>query len=207
MVAGGRLDSREMEQVRTNHPADHVGAAAHQQVEHGTDFGPRDFRNALGRFATGVAVVTMRAQAEDHDGAGHSAAQQTFGITVNAFMSVSLDPPLIAVSLDKRARAHATMLAAGRFGISVLSDQQEGLSDAFAGRPVDPPAQPFEQFAGFPVVRGALTQLVLSAHQSHDAGDHTIFVGRVVALRYAEGEPLLFFKGSYERLPALQPVT
>ncbi len=207
MVASGRLDSREMEQVRTSHPADHVGAPAHEQVEPGTDFGPRDFRNALGRFATGVAVVTMRAPTESEDGAGHAASEQTFGITVNAFMSVSLDPPLIAVSIDKRARAHATMLAAGRFGISVLSDQQQNLSDVFAGRPVDQPAQPFEQFAGFPVVRGALTQLVLSTHQAHDAGDHTIFVGRVTALRYAEGQPLLFFKGSYERLPALQPVT
>lgn len=166
------------------------------------EFGPRDFRNALGRFATGVTVVTMRA-ADDGE---VTPQERTFGITVNAFMSVSLDPPLVAVSIDKRARAHATMQTAERFGISVLAEGQQKVSDVFAGRPVEPPAQPFEQFAGFPVLRGALTQLVLSAYQAHDAGDHTIFVGKVEALRYTEGQPLLFSQGQYERLPVAQPV-
>lgn len=193
-----------MEQFR---PAttDHVQAPAQEASDVVPEFGPRDFRNALGRFATGITVVTMRAPAEDASGAV-THEEQTFGITVNAFMSVSLDPPLIAVSVDKRARAHGTMLTAERFGISVLAAGQERLSDVFAGRPVEPPAEPFEQFAAFPVVRGALTQLVLSTYQAHDAGDHTIFVGKVEALRYSEGQPLLFFKGQYEQLPAAQPV-
>lgn len=178
--------------------ANGADAAAH-------DFGPRDFRNALGRFATGITVVTMRAAAEAEDGQAEG-EERTFGITVNAFMSVSLEPPLVAVSVDKRARAHTTLLSAERFGVSVLEAGQERLSNLFAGRPVEPPAAPFEEFAGFPVVRGALTQLVLSRYQAHDAGDHTIFVGRVEALRYSEGDPLLFFKGQYQELSAGQAV-
>ncbi len=179
--------------------ANGADAAAH-------DFSPRDFRNALGRFATGITVVTMRAAAEVEDGQVEG-EERTFGITVNAFMSVSLDPPLVAVSIDKRARAHGTLQAAQRYGISVLAEGQQALSDVFAGRPVEPPEEPFEQLAQFPVLKGALTQLVLSTHQTHDAGDHTIFVGKVEALRYHEGEPLLFFKGRYETLPTSQPVT
>lgn len=123
---------------------------------------------------------------------------QTFGITVNAFMSVSLDPPLVAIAIDKRARAHATLLNAGRFGVSVLTSDQQTLSDQFAGRPVQQIQHPFEQLDGFPVLRGALAQLVCSSYQSHDIGDHTLFVGKVQALRHSDGAPLLFFKGQYQ---------
>lgn len=194
-----------MENARTATQAAQVHTAAHQATGADTQFGPRDFRNALGRFATGITVVTMQVAAADKADA-QTAPLETFGITVNAFMSVSLDPPLVAVSLGKRARAHPTMLAAERYGISVLAEGQQSLSDVFAGRLVKPPQQPFEQFAGFPVVRGALANLVLSSYQAHDAGDHTIFVGRVEALRYAEGRPLLFFGGRYETLPATEAV-
>ncbi len=199
-----------MEQVRQRGERGHVPASAQDGDARPHDFGPRDFRNALGRFATGITVVTMRAPAEAEDGRTEGTAEgeeQTFGITVNAFMSVSLDPPLVAVSVDKRARAHGSLLASERFGISVLAESQEKLSDVFAGRPVEPPEEPFDELAEFPVLKGALTQLVLSTHQTHDAGDHTIFVGKVEALRYHEGEPLLFFKGRYETLPTRQPVT
>lgn len=193
-----------MEQVRPTRYPNQAHAPSQEAAVATVEFGPRDFRNALGRFATGITVVTMRAPVEDDAAAGGQ--DQTFGITVNAFMSVSLEPPLVAVSVDKRARAHTTLLSAERFGVSVLEAGQERLSNLFAGRPVEPPAAPFEEFAGFPVVRGALTQLVLSRYQAHDAGDHTIFVGRVEALRYSEGEPLLFFKGQYQELSAGQAV-
>lgn len=158
-------------------------------------FTPREFRDALGRFATGVTVVTMHVRAAD--GTEEGGSYRTYGITVNAFMSVSLDPPLVAISIDKKARAHATLQGAERFGVSVLAAGQQVLSDLFAGRPVEEPLQPFEQLAGFPVLRGALAQLVCSAYQEHEVGDHTIFVGKVEALRHAEGTPLLFFKGQY----------
>lgn len=195
----------------TNAPAARPELQGPQDREE-RSFGPRDFRNALGRFATGITVVTMRtAEAVMGDGEGREDASQelgpapgrprTFGITVNAFMSVSLDPPLVAVSIDKRARAHTTLQDAERFGISVLAAGQEELSDLFAGRPVRGPAEPFERFADFPVVRGAIAQLVCRRYQAHDVGDHTIFVGEVEALRTADGEPLLFYKGDYHELP------
>lgn len=194
-----------MEQARSLHDADTAHVSAADPPQQGSVFAPRHFRNALGRFATGVTVVTMRvAQPESADQGGLRV--RTYGITVNAFMSVSLDPPLIAVSIDKRSRAHPTLLAAERFGVSVLAHSQESLSDAFAGRPVRAPEAPFEEFSGFPVISGAITQLVCRSYQAHAAGDHTIFIGEVEALRYAEGQPLLFYKGQYAELPAAQAV-
>lgn len=160
-------------------------------------FDSRDFRQTLGRFATGITVVTMReAVREVH-------LPRTFGITVNAFMSVSLEPPLVAVSIDKSARAHATLGSSDRFGISVLGADQAHLSDLFAGRPVAQRRDPFVDFADFPVVDGAIAQLVCRAHDRFDAGDHTLFVGRVEALRTREGSPLLYYRGAYQELPEL----
>ncbi len=153
---------------------------------------PREFRRTLGRFATGITVVTMREGAHTH------------GITVNAFMSVSLKPPLIAVCIDKRANAHATLLEGERFGVSVLRDDQEALSNRFAGRPVPKPDDPFEEFGAFPVVKGALAQLVCRRYDTADAGDHTLFLGEVVALRVAEGRPLLYFEGQYAHVRDLE---
>jgi len=186
-------------------------------------FDQRDFRQAMGRFATGITVVTMRSSDPEGAFAGPDGAPwpaspegalaasagptpgrpRTYGITVNAFMSVSLDPPLVAVSIDKRARAHGTLSASERFGISVLSSAQEHLSDLFAGRPVKQRGEPFEELAGFPVVAGALAHIVCRPHQAVEMGDHTIFVGEVEALRATEGEPLLFFRGAYRTLPDL----
>ncbi len=155
----------------------------------GRDFDSLDFRRAMGRFATGVTVVTMRAP----DG-------NTYGITVNAFMSVSLEPPLIAVSLDRSARAYDTMLASERFAVSVLADDQRAVSDRFAGRRVPQEPPPFDELDGFPVVPGAVAHVVCGMHSRCDAGDHTIFIGRVEALGTATGEPLVFERGRYTRL-------
>jgi flavin reductase (DIM6/NTAB) family NADH-FMN oxidoreductase RutF len=146
---------------------------------------PREFRRTLGRFATGITVVSMRY--EEH----------VYGITVNAFMSVSLSPPLIAVCIDKRAQAHATLLESERFGISILRAEQEELSDRFAGRTVPAAADPFEDLQGFPVVGGALAQLVCRTYDVADAGDHSLFLGEVEALAAFEGRPLLYFEGRY----------
>lgn len=173
--------------------ADHLlSEAAHGAA---TEFDHQAFREAMSTFATGITVVTMTAPQEGGE-------DELFGITVNAFMSVSLEPPLIAVSIDRRARAHATLHAAERFGVSVLADDQAHLSDQFAGRPVAQPEQPFERLAGFPVVRGALAQLVLRREDAFLAGDHTIFIGRVEALRSFSGEPLLYFRSGYRRFGA-----
>lgn len=145
----------------------------------------REFRRTLGRFATGVTVVTMR------DGA------RTYGITINAFMSVSLKPPLIAVCVDKRAQAYETLRESERFGVSILRDEQEALSDQFAGRVAPPVKDPFVEFDGFPVLEGALGHLVCASCDVVDAGDHSLFLGEVEALASFDGCPLLYFEGRY----------
>jgi len=173
-----------------------------------TSIDPRLFRDVLGRFATGVTVVTVRAP---HDTAGEPAALRAspdetiapatvHGMTVNAFMSVSLDPPLVAIGIDRKAKALAALLTTDRFGISVLEESQRGLSDQFAGRPVPQQHDPFVSLDGFPVVTGALAQIVCRRWRTMEAGDHTLFVGEVEALRHDTGDPLLYFGGRYRAL-------
>lgn len=163
-------------------------------------FDSLDFRRTLGRFSTGVTVVSMLAPDATAQPFAEDAPQRAFGITVNAFMSVSLEPALIAISIDKTAHAHATLLAAERFGVSVLAEDQRQLSDHFAGRRVDVGLEPFEELSGFPVVSGAVAQLVCRSYESFEAGDHTIFLGEVMALKHEEGRPLIFHAGRYDRL-------
>jgi len=152
----------------------------------------REFRRTLGRFATGITVVTMRS------------GPQTYGITVNAFMSVSLKPPLIAVCLDKRAQAHDTLSESERFGVSILRDDQETISDQFAGRTAQVVKDPFVEFQGFPVVRDALGHLICSRYDVVDAGDHSLFLGEVHALASFQGRPLLYFEGDYAHVRGLE---
>jgi len=152
-------------------------------------FDSRQFRRTLGRFATGVTVVTMLG------GDGES-----YGITVNSFMSLSLTPPLIAVSIDKRAGAHATLLGAERFGVSVLSGEQSDLSDHFAGRAVALAVDPFASLAGFPVIAGAIGALVCRSERTVDVGDHTLFIGEVETVERRDDQPLIFFGGHYRSL-------
>lgn len=176
---------------------------------------PREFRTTLGRFATGVTVVTMREAGgtEDDTGdTGHTgdeaedggAGERVHGITVNAFLSVSLKPPLVGICIDKRANAHATLLESERYGVSVLRHDQEALSNHFAGYPTTSVEEPFEIYEGFPVIEGALAQLVCRVHEAVDAGDHTLFLGRVEALRHEDGTPLLYYEGKYAHVQALE---
>lgn len=153
---------------------------------------PRHFRNTLGRFATGVTVVTM----QSGDG--------PYGITVNAFMSVSLEPPLVAVCIDRRANAHQTLLESDRYGVSVLRQDQEQISNHFAGRPTPGLKDPLTSEQGFPLVEGALAHLVCRIVAAHEAGDHTLFIGEVETLRYDEGTPLLYYEGKYAHVKALE---
>lgn len=145
---------------------------------------PREFRNALGRFASGVTVVTVMDGDEPH------------GITVSSFMSVSLNPPLIAVAVDRSAHAHELLKAGRLFGVSVLRQGQEGVSDLFAGRPAKM-SDPLRLTDGFTFVAGALVHLLCRVDGEHRAGDHTIFVGEVERLRYEEGNPLIYHRGGY----------
>jgi flavin reductase (DIM6/NTAB) family NADH-FMN oxidoreductase RutF len=147
------------------------------------------FRKTLGMFATGVTVLTTRV------------GEQVHGMTANAFMSVSLRPPLVLVSIDRRARMGALMHERTRFGVSVLEAKQTALSDRFAGRVADDVPEPtFEVVHETPLVEGALAHLVARVVRSYWGGDHSLFLGQVEFARYGEGRPLLFHGGRYERL-------
>jgi flavin reductase (DIM6/NTAB) family NADH-FMN oxidoreductase RutF len=147
------------------------------------------FRRTLGMFATGVTVLTTRKGESVH------------GMTANAFMSVSLQPPLVLVSIDRRARMSDLLHEGTRFGINVLEARQAALSDHFAGRAGEGTPEPqFELVHDTPLVEGALAHLVAHVVRSYWGGDHSLFLGRVEFARYGEGEPLLFHGGRYERI-------
>ena len=148
-----------------------------------------EFRRTLGMFATGVTIITTRV------------AEQVHGMTANAFMSVSLDPPLVLISVDRRARMHALLNEGAQYGISVLSDGQERLSDHFAGRLLDEALEArFEVVHDTPLVEGAIAHLVARVVRSYWGGDHSLFVGQVEYARHAGGRPLLVHGGKYEHL-------
>lgn len=153
------------------------------------------FRRTLGMFATGVTVITT----QDGD--------QVHGMTANAFMSVSLRPPLVVISVDRRAKMHALLNEGRRYGISVLADEQRALSDRFAGRTGEGTEEAeFEVVHETPLVRGALAHLVARVVRSNWGGDHSLFVGQVEYARYGEGQPLLFQGGRYHHLLEHAPV-
>jgi len=149
---------------------------------------PPEFRQTLGRWPSGVTVVTMR------DG------EAVHGITVSAFSSLSLEPPLIGVAIARKARAHAFLERLPRFAVSVLSDDQRHLSEHFAGRPIVIADAPFEEVDGLPLIRGALAQLVCTTVQRVPVGDHTLYVGQIELSRVGEQAPLAYHRGEYRRL-------
>ena len=149
------------------------------------------FRRTLGMFATGVTVLTTRT------------GDQVHGMTANAFMSVSLSPPLVLISLDRRARLCSMLHEGTRYGVSVLGDGQAELSDRFAGNaPRDVSEPRFQMVRDTPLVDGALAHLVARVVRSYWGGDHSLFLGHVEYARYGEGRPLLFHGGRYERIVA-----
>jgi flavin reductase (DIM6/NTAB) family NADH-FMN oxidoreductase RutF len=154
------------------------------------------FRRIVGRFATGVVVVTTATDEGLH------------GLTVNAFCSVSLEPPLVLVCVDRLARGHDRLAEAGAFGVSILADRQEFLAERFAGRaPLVSPrfdGVPYLTAAtGAPLLREAVAWLDCRLWAAYDGGDHSIFVGEVLAAELADERavPLLFHAGRYCRLP------
>jgi flavin reductase (DIM6/NTAB) family NADH-FMN oxidoreductase RutF len=168
--------------------ADHPHPEAERSAS--APFDARQFRNALGRFASGVTVVTARHQDHVH------------GMTANAFTSVSLDPPLVLVSIDNRASMHEILPGARRFGISVLAEHQEPHSNHFAGRTVEDLEVTFTMRHGVPLIDGAVAHFVVEAVDIHPAGDHTLYIGRVEHFESNDERPLLFYAGRYRRLHA-----
>src|SRR3954467_11231439 len=127
---------------------------------------PVAMRRTLGRFTTGVTGVTTAKGGEVH------------AMTANAFTSVSLDPPLVLVSVDHRTRMHALLPDTRRYGVSVLASDQERVAWHFAGRPLKQHGDLFEWHADVPFVRGAIAHVGCGLHAAHEAGDHTLYLGR-----------------------------
>ncbi len=151
-------------------------------------FVPAQYREALGRYATGVAIVTC-----EGDGRG------PVGVTVNSFTSLSIDPPLVLWCLDNRSDRADAYLTSDAFAINVLARAQQALSVRFSETGQhDFDGIRYETLAtNAPVLPGALAVFDCRVEARHDGGDHTIVVGRVVELVSRDGEPLLFFRGRY----------
>lgn len=149
---------------------------------------PVQFRQTLGRWPSGVTVVTM----EDGD--------SVHGITVSAFSSLSLDPPLVGVAIGRKARAHGYLERLPRYAVNVLRSDQRHLSEHFAGRPVELSEDPFERFHDLPVLRGAVAQIACTIVDRVATGDHTLYVGRIEASQLSDAEPLLYQLGAYRQL-------
>ena len=151
------------------------------------------FRDALGRFATGVTVVTALTDAGP------------LGFTCQAFTSLSLDPPMVALAPAKRSTSWPLIAAAGSFCVNVLAADQEWLCRRFA-RPGGARADKFAGVAwqpapaGAPIVEGVLAWVACSLVDVHDAGDHELVTGRVLDLGIGEGAPLLFYRGRFAHL-------
>jgi flavin reductase (DIM6/NTAB) family NADH-FMN oxidoreductase RutF len=146
------------------------------------------FRRVMGRFATGVTVITAEAEGGVR------------GMTANAFMSGSLSPPLCIISVATKAKLHDVLTAGRTFGVSMLAQGQEAISRHFAGQPATDPEVLFEHMNGVPVLANVCAALAAEVEARHDCGDHTIFVGRVIALRDDERPPLVFHGGKYATL-------
>ncbi|MCL6632275.1 MAG: flavin reductase family protein [Alicyclobacillus herbarius] len=149
-----------------------------------------DFRRAMAEFATGVTVVTTS------DGEG------VHGMTANSFTSVSLDPPLVLISVDKKANHNRYIPETQCFGVSVLAAHQEAVSQHFAGktnRAIEESVR-YKWYDGVPVLEDCLMRAACRLWATYDGGDHSLFVGRVYQLDRFEGNPLLFYKGKYHFL-------
>ena len=150
-----------------------------------------EFRAALSRFASGVTVVTTK-----------DAAGNLHGITVSAFCSVSLEPPLVLICIEKIAGSHHAFAESEMFVVNVLDQTQTALSERFAS-PIDEKFDGVDMtlnIDGIPVLSGCLANLECRVWQTCDGGDHTIFIGEVENVSVGEGDPLLYFRSDYRQI-------
>ena len=152
-----------------------------------TDVDTAEFRQLCGHFATGVVIITAM-----------TPKGEPAGMTANSFASVSLAPPLISINVDHAADMHAILGQATQFAINILSSSQEALSRRFAGNS----SGRFEGIGyriedGYVLIDGVIATVTCESHSSFEAGDHHIYVGRVVGGSVAPGRPLLYYRGGY----------
>ena len=151
------------------------------------------YRQVLGMFATGVTIVTTKS------------GDEYFGLTINSFTSVSLDPMYIQINIGKNTTSHDYICKSGYFTVNILAEDQEMLSTIFAGAP---PAERFchvkttEGVSGSPIIEGSLAYLEVKVVQKYEGGDHTIFLGEVLDMRTLreDAAPLLYYRGKYANM-------
>lgn len=149
-----------------------------------------ELRRVMGHFATGVTIITTV-----------SASGQMHGLTANAFTSVSLEPPLLLISVDKKAESYPCFEQSKVFTVNILSDSQEALSRKFAVTGTG--SDKFTGVAfraggnGAPIILGAIAHIECRLYASYEGGDHTLFLGEILEAETREGKPLLFYRGGY----------
>lgn len=148
----------------------------------------RLFRDAMGKFATGITIVSMNDEGKN------------IGMTVNAFMSISLNPKLIAVSIDESASMYDKLNNTEKFGISILKEDQQDLSMIFARQKEKDREIEFVDLDGVPVLKDALATLSCKVINKVKAGDHLIYIAEVTDLTIDEGSPILYFGGKYRKI-------
>ncbi|WP_213955452.1 flavin reductase family protein [Variovorax sp. dw_954] len=159
---------------------------------------PSLFRSVMGRFATGVTVVSYHRE-------GRPA-----GMTANAFLSVSLDPPLVLVSVRRNSQFTTHVRHGSRYGVNLLAESQQDLSSHFGGRSVEGMPIPFMHSAGTPLIDGSLAHIVARVVDIHSAGDHLLYIGEIEHLSHGtDASPLIFYGGNYRQVhthakPAVQ---
>lgn len=156
---------------------------------------PQLFRRVMGRFATGVTVVSFL-----RDG-------KPAGMTVNSFLSVSMDPPLVLVSVRKASSFIEHVRVGSRCGINILSEQQRKLGPHFANRPEPDADAHFHEHAGTPLLDGSLAHIVARVVDIHPAGDHWLYIAEIEYLAHGpEAQPLIFYSGRYKQIHAHDPM-
>jgi flavin reductase (DIM6/NTAB) family NADH-FMN oxidoreductase RutF len=160
----------------------------------GEGVSPRLFRQVMGRFATGIAVITTEIDGQVH------------GMTANAFMAGSLHPPLCVISIRNESRLCGMLLRSNMYGVSFLSEQQRHLSNHFAGQRLAEVAPEFRHCAGVPVLDRALAVIAATVVDTATCGDHTLFVGHIAHMEAGEGKPLLFSRGRYAGIDEDHPI-
>lgn len=158
---------------------------------------PEEFRAALSKFASGVTVVTTK-DVED----------KPYGITVSAFCSVSLEPPLILVCIEKTTGSHDALEESGVFVVNVLSENQMDYSNQFASQIEDKfnGIELDEGIEGVPVLKDTLATLECKLTETCEGGDHTIFIGQIEKATIKQGKPLIYFHGNYRSVEDLYNV-
>jgi flavin reductase (DIM6/NTAB) family NADH-FMN oxidoreductase RutF len=149
------------------------------------------FKSSLGRFASGVTVVTTK----DNDGKLH-------GLTVSAFSSVSMNPPLILVCIHKNTGSYSSFEESKAFVVNILEESQQQISNHFASHSDDKfSGQNYElNENGLPILADCLVNLECSLKHSYDGGDHTIFVGEIEKTTVRDGKPLIYSQGKYREI-------